>query len=210
MSNTIFRSFVERLGGTTAETYVGTPGDMFYDPESTTIRLSNGTPGGHILVEGSIPSAYGQFSSNVTQTVANVNTEYRFTFNNTDAINGNIELGSGASNSRIIINQTGIYNIQFSAQVDKGSGGPDTASAYMWFKKNGTAVPHSTGFITLDGRIQVVQSWNVLADVTTVGDYFEIAYAASSTAFSFPAIAANGAVGYPETPSIIVTVTPVN
>jgi hypothetical protein len=155
-----------------------------------------------------ITSATGQFWSNVSQNVASANTEYRFTFNNTDAI-GNITLGTGASNSRIIINQTGLYNIQFSAQVDKALGGGTTASAYIWFKKNGTAVSDSSGFTTLDQNLQVVQSWNILANVANVGDYYEIAYAASSTVFSFPTIAGNVTVGYPASPSIIVTVTPV-
>jgi len=158
---------------------------------------------------GNITSAYGQFYSNVSQNVASANTEYRFAFNNTDAINGNITLGSGASNSRIIINETGLYNIQFSAQVDKALGGGTTASATIWFKKNGTAVPNTAGFVTLDQNLQVVQSWNILANVANVGDYYEIAYAASATVFSFPALAANVTVGYPATPSIIVTVTPV-
>jgi hypothetical protein len=122
--------------------------------------------------------------------------------------NNNVTLGTGGNNSRIIINETGLYNIQFSAQVDKALGGGTTASAYIWFKKNGTAVPATTGFITLDQNLQVVQSWNILANVTS-GDYYEIAYAASANVFSFPALAGNGTVGYPETPSIIVTVTPV-
>jgi hypothetical protein len=158
---------------------------------------------------GNITSAYGQFWSNVSQTVASANTEYRFAFNNTDAINGNITLGSGASNSRIIINQTGLYNIQFSAQVDKALGGGTTASATIWFKKNGAAVPDSAGFVTLDQNLQVVQSWNILANVANVGDYYEIAYAANATVFSFPTIAGNNTVGYPASPSIIVTVTPI-
>jgi hypothetical protein len=160
------------------------------------------------ISSSAITSAYGQFWSNVSQTVASANTEYRFAFNNTDAINGNITLGSGASNSRIIINQTGLYNIQFSAQVDKIAGGGTTASATIWFKKNGTAIPDSAGFITLDQNLQVVQSWNILANATS-GDYYEIAYAASATVFSFPTIAGNAIVGYPASPSIIVTVTPV-
>jgi hypothetical protein len=155
-----------------------------------------------------IAPAYGQFYSNVTQSVASTNTEYRFAFNNTD-LSSNVTLGTGASNSRIIINQTGLYNIQFSAQVDKALGGGTTASATIWFKKNGTAVPDSAGFVTLDQNLQVVQSWNILANVATAGDYYEIAYAASATVFSFPTIAANGTVGYPASPSIIVTVTPV-
>jgi hypothetical protein len=157
---------------------------------------------------GNITSAYGQFWSNASQTVTSANTEYRFAFNNTDAT-GNITLGTGASNSRIIINETGIYNIQFSAQVDKALGGGTTASAYIWFKKNGTAIPDSAGFVTLDQNLQVVQSWNILANVANVGDYYEIAYAASATVFSFPTIAGNVTVGYPASPSIIVTVTPV-
>ena len=161
-----------------------------------------------ISSNGNITSAYGQFWSNASQNVASANTEYRFTFNNYDA-NSNVVLGSGASNSRIIINQTGIYNIQFSAQVDKALGGGTTASAYIWFKKNGTAVPDSSGFTTLDQNLQVVQSWNILANVANVGDYYEIAYAASATVFSFPTIAGNVTVGYPASPSIIVTVTPV-
>jgi hypothetical protein len=159
-------------------------------------------------ISSSGTTAYGQFSSNATQTVASANTEYRFTFNSTDFSN-NVVLGTGASNSRIIINKTGIYNIQFSAQVDKIAGGGTTASGYIWFKKNGTAVPASAGFITLDQNLQVVQSWNLLANVANVGDYYEMAYAASSTVFSFPTIAGNVTVGYPASPSIIVTVTPV-
>jgi hypothetical protein len=181
--------------------------DLTQDPP--TLYIGNNLGQLTAISSGNITSAYGQFYSNASQTVASANTEYRFTFNNTDSINGNIALGSGASNSRIIINETGLYNIQFSAQVDKALGGGTTASAYLWFKKNGTAVPSSAGFVTLDQNLQVVQSWNILANVANVGDYYEIAYAASSTVFSFPTIAGNVTVGYPASPSIIVTVTPV-
>jgi hypothetical protein len=161
------------------------------------------------ISSSSFTPAHGQFWSNASQNVASAGTEYRFSFNNADA-NSNVVLGTGASNSQIIINQTGIYNIQFSAQVDKALGGGTTASATIWFKKNGTAIPESAGFVTLDQNLQVVQSWNILANVANVGDYYEIAYAASSTVFSFPTIAANATIGSPASPSIIVTVAPVS
>ena len=157
---------------------------------------------------GAVTPAYGQFWSNVTQTVASPDTEYRFTFNNYDA-NSNVTLGTGASNSRIIINQTGIYNIQFSAQIDKAPVGSSTATSTIWFKKNGTAVPDSAGFLTIDNAIQDVLTWNILANVANVGDYYELAYTANRTYVSFPTIAGNVTVGYPASPSIIVTVTPV-
>jgi hypothetical protein len=193
----------------TGTTYIGQEGRLWYDPVTNTLRASDGNTAGGTIVGGITSTyAYGQFWSNASQTVASANTEYIFSFNNADS-NSNVVLGTGASNSRIIINQTGLYNIQFSAQVDKALGGGTTASAYIWFKKNGTAIPDSSGFVTLDQNLQVVQSWNVLANVTSVGDYYEIAYAASSTVFSFPTIAGNVSVGYPASPSIIVTVTPV-
>jgi hypothetical protein len=201
------RKLVNKAVSGTAGAYVGRTGEIFYDPAATNLRISNGSTAGGLPIGGN--DTYGQFWSNVSQTIASVNTEYRFTFNNSDAINSNVTLGTGGNNSRIIINQIGIYNIQFSAQVDKALGGGTTASAYIWFKKNGTAIPSTTGFVTLDQNLQVVQSWNILVDVTTPGDYYEIAYAASATVFSFPAIAGNIVVGYPATPSIIVTVTPV-
>jgi hypothetical protein len=60
-----------------------------------------------------ITPAYGQFWSNVSQTVALPQTEYRFAFNNSD-LTSNVTLGTGASNSRIIINQN--WNLQHSVQ----------------------------------------------------------------------------------------------
>ena len=186
------------------------PGELVVNLEVDPPALYVGNNAGQLTAISSsgITSAYGQFWSNASQTVASANTEYRFSFNNSDPTS-NVVLGTGASNSRIIINQTGLYNIQFSAQVDKALGGGTTASATIWFKKNGTAVPASAGFVTLDQNLQVVQSWNILANVTSVGDYYEIAYAASSTVFSFPTIAANVVIGSPASPSVIVTVTPV-
>jgi hypothetical protein len=182
------------------------------------VKITGGSNGQSLTTDGAgnlswttvsaATPTYGQFWSNVTQTVALPQTEYLFSFNNSD-LTSNVTLGTGASNSRIIINQTGIYNIQFSAQIDKNPVGSSTSSAYIWFKKNGTAIPASAGFSTIDNAIQDVLSWNILANVANVGDYYEIAYAATHTYVSFPALAGNVTVGYPETPSIIVTVTPV-
>jgi len=193
-------------------------GKTFNLGSNANVKITGGSNGQSLTTDGAgnlswttvsaVAPTYGQFWSNVTQTVALPNTEYRFTFSNSDG-NNNVTLGTGGNNSRIIINKTGLYNIQFSAQIDKDPVGSSTASATIWFKKNGTAVPDSAGFSTLDDRMQTVLSWNILVNVANVGDYYEIAYAADKTYVSFPAIAANGTVGYPATPSIIVTVTPV-
>ena len=202
-------------GNTAGGTVVGS-GSSSYGNSNVAAYLPtySGNIGGNIVVgnltvDGTITNSptYGQFWSNATQSVAAANTGYVFTFNNTDGHN-NVELGTGASNSRVIINKTGKYNVQFSVQIDK-TGGGGSGTSWLWFKKNGTTIPDSGGFFTLDNTIQVVQSWNLIVDAANVGDYVEIGYAATTTNLSFPTIAGNAIVGYPASPSIILTVTPI-
>jgi surface protein len=50
MSNTTYRVLVEKLGASNPEEFVGNEGELFYDPQGPSIRLSDGqTPGGVIL-----------------------------------------------------------------------------------------------------------------------------------------------------------------
>ena len=45
--NTTFRAYVEKLGATEAATFIGNEGDLFYDPNTASLRVSDGsTPGG--------------------------------------------------------------------------------------------------------------------------------------------------------------------
>jgi hypothetical protein len=49
-TNATFKLFADKLGGTRANTYIGTTGDLFYDPEIGSIKLSNGTTSGGISI----------------------------------------------------------------------------------------------------------------------------------------------------------------
>jgi hypothetical protein len=52
MSNTIFKLFADKQGGRQTSTYIGRYGDIFYDPDIGSIKLSNGiTPGGITITE---------------------------------------------------------------------------------------------------------------------------------------------------------------
>lgn len=49
MSNKIYKIFVEKIGGHPADSFIGQLGDIFFDPDSMTLRKSDGiTPGGQI------------------------------------------------------------------------------------------------------------------------------------------------------------------
>jgi hypothetical protein len=53
MSNKTFVAFVDKQGGTTATNYIGNEGELFYDPATTTLRVSDGaTPGGTVVSSG--------------------------------------------------------------------------------------------------------------------------------------------------------------
>lgn len=51
----VFRSFIEKLGGTAANTFVGNKGDLFYDPDqgTPTLKVSDGSTPGGVAVGGS-------------------------------------------------------------------------------------------------------------------------------------------------------------
>jgi hypothetical protein len=52
LSNTVYRFFVEKLGGANPSTFVGDEGEVFYNPEIGSLKLSDGTsPGGITITE---------------------------------------------------------------------------------------------------------------------------------------------------------------
>ncbi len=53
MANKTFKAYVDKMGGIVATDYVGNEGDLFYDPDTTTLRISDGeTPGGTVINSG--------------------------------------------------------------------------------------------------------------------------------------------------------------
>jgi len=113
------------------------------------------------------------------------------------------------SGSRVTVTNSGVYNLQFSAQLEKTSNGVDTA--YIWFKKNGSNVARSNTAIDIlkqaGGSGKVVAAWNYI-DTLNINDYLEVVWQASDTTVLLSAASASG--NLPLIPSIIVTLTQIN
>ena len=61
MPNTTFKLFADKMGGNTVTNYIGTPGEIFYDPSGATpLRISDGTTPGGIPFGGG--TAYQSFT----------------------------------------------------------------------------------------------------------------------------------------------------
>lgn len=111
---------------------------------------------------------YGSFYDTTTQTNINVSGINTISLNTTDLSNA-ITIVSG---SRISFAHSGVYNIQFSAQIDKTDGGDD--SLEIWLAKNGSGVPDSNTTITLHQQdAKTVASWNFLI-YANANDYYQL------------------------------------
>jgi hypothetical protein len=145
-------------------------------------------------------SRFGSFYDTTTQTAAAINTAYTVTFNTTDLSEG-VYLGSPTS--RVYVDTEGVYNFQFSAQLDKASGGLGVVD--IWYRLNGADVANSSTRIRIQGNdAETVAAWNFLVRMKA-GDYFELAWAVDNTDCQ---IFASGAVApHPGIPSVILSVT---
>ena len=149
----------------------------------------------------SVQSYYLSAYHTASLTTAAQNTPYSMSFSTTDFSSG-ITIG-GPIRNQIQISNTGVYDIQFSAQVDKTSG--TTVNGYIWLAKNGTNIPETNTQITLAGGQSDAQvaAWNFYVSASA-GDYYELRYGADQTNFRIH-YNASPTVG-PDIPSVILTV----
>jgi hypothetical protein len=148
------------------------------------------------------PVPHGSFYDTTTQTNPVANAVNLMKFNSVYDTTDGTQYAVKKNTDRVYITQTGVYNIQFSAQLDKTGGGADVV--YIWIRVNGRSVAHSATKVVIDGpNNEIVAAWNwvlTLAD----GDYIELAWQSADTAVVLLAAPASGNV--PEIPSVILTV----
>jgi hypothetical protein len=150
---------------------------------------------------------YGAFQDDTTQTAVSANTAYPVKFNTTDLSNGVTVVNDGSGNpTRVTIANTGIYNFQFSLQLEKTGGGGNFI-VDIWLRKNGVDIPDTAGKVVLTGSADaspIVAAWNYLVDLAG-GDYVQLMW---STTNNNAIIFAEGPVApHPGVPSSILTVT---
>lgn len=146
---------------------------------------------------------YGSFYDTTTQTAAAISTAYAMTFNSTASSNG---VYIGSPTSRVYVSNTGVYNIQFSAQLDKASGA--AGHTYIWLDIDGTSVANSASEVAIQGTTaEMVAAWNFVVSLTA-GQYFRLMWSVDDTNIQIKAVSAAAPV--PAIPSVILTVTQVN
>ena len=174
--------------------------DKFLQWNSTTNEAEFVTINSGNIV-GIVTGYYGSFYDTTTQNVVGVNTYQPVTINTTD-ISNQVSI---ANSSHIVIANSGIYNIQFSLQIDKTQG--SGAHIYIWLRKNGLDVPNSATELAVQGTSsEIVAAWNFVVS-SNANDYYELMISATNIHIRLKAASASGVV--PAIPSVILSVVSV-
>lgn len=150
-------------------------------------------------------SKYGAFHDESIQNVALINTNYEITLTNTDLSNG---VSLGAPSSRIVFDNSGIYNITFSIQLINESAQIQDANIFL--RKNGTNLTQSNSHLSMlekhgsknGGAIVTV---NFLLSMSA-NDYIELVWNTTSTDVKIETIPLIATPSTPATPSVIITI----
>jgi hypothetical protein len=168
------------------------------DGSTFPITVATGSGGGSF---NTATGSYGSFYS--TQTQTNVaGTARSMSLNVTDITNGvSISGSTNPYNTYIKTQNAGVYDIQFSAQVDKTDSGTD--EIWIWLRKNGTDINDSATSIQLVGNgAHYVAAWNFFVNAAA-NDYFQLMWYSPDANVRLHAEPAFGVV--PGIPSLIVT-----
>jgi hypothetical protein len=110
---------------------------------------------------------------------------------------------SATKSTRLTVDADGVYNFQFSAQLDKTSS--SKKDVWIWARINDVDVPDSATKITLAGSsAATVAAWNFVYQLSA-NDYFELMWATDDVDCYMPSEPASAFV--PSIPAIIMTVT---
>jgi hypothetical protein len=114
---------------------------------------------------------------------------------------------TGTMTSQIVVSNTGIYNLQFSSQMDKSDAGVDYV--HFWLRKNGTDVTASAGIISLQGNAPayMMAAWNYLIELIA-GDIIELYWASADINMSIiNGTAQTSPFAHPAVQSTILSIT---
>ena len=147
---------------------------------------------------------YGAFQDDTDQIIASTASAYPMLLGTTDYALGT----SIVDGSKIKVDYSGLWNIQFSSQFSNTDSQIQDIS--VWFRKNGTDVPASNSEFsiserhgTIDGTL--IAALNFFLPMAK-DDYVQIMWRASNVSVSLQNIPAQTSPTRPATPSVIATI----
>ena len=173
---------------------------LYFNQLKNALNELLGNSGGRFLA-----FPYGAFSSYTSQSTT-ANTATLLTMSNTDFSNG-VSLETG---SKMTVEFAGIYNLQFSVQVQNLDTAPQ--DMFIWLRQNGVDIVGSTGVIGLPPRKSAgdpshdIKGWNYFLSMKA-GDFVQIYWSPTIATVTIPTYAASGTPTKPSTASVVATLS---
>ena len=147
----------------------------------------------------------GVFNGNVSGSFYDTQTQTTLANTPTPMLLSNTNLSNYcfiSDGTKITTNQTGVFNVQFSAQLYRTSGGTN-AHVDIWFSLNGVNIDNSNTRITISNNGHYyLASWNFVLAMSE-NDYIEIMWMPSVATIQLQTEAEQPL--HPATPSVIAT-----
>ena len=149
---------------------------------------------------------YGSFSFSGNQT-GNHNVVLTMSADTEDSWNNGVSLSGG---TKFMIDNPGVYDIQFSSQMVKNTGNSSTHT-HIWLSQNGTDVPNSASQVGFPSNsVYSVPSWNWFFETTTPNEFVEIKWEINSNQNNAVSIVSQPISGnVPSIPGNIITINKV-
>ena len=173
---------------------------LYFNQLQNALTEITGNAGGRYLA-----FPYGAFSDFTDQTTT-VNTATLMALDTVDFSNG----VSLATNSKITVEYAGIYNLQFSAQLQNLDNAPQ--DVFIWLKQNGTDITGSTGLVGMPARKSAgvpfhdIKGWNYFLNMNA-GDYVQIYWSTTNVDVTIQTYPASGTPTKPSTASVVATLS---
>jgi hypothetical protein len=114
------------------------------------------------------------------------------------------------SSSKITVANAGIYNLQFSVQLENTDNAPQ--DVFIWLKQNGVDIAGSTGKVGMPARkgvgdpFHAIYGWNYFVSMTA-GQYIEIYWSTTNANVTIQFYPASGTPTKPSTQSVVATLS---
>jgi hypothetical protein len=183
MANKTFKLTADKMGGRQASDYIGNEGEIFYDPTTTSLRMSDGSTAGGLSLGESNP-VFGCFHKVADVVATEANTAFSFDwFNNTTAhVNTQGVTVTSGQPTQVTFSSAGNYLITVEMLVKTTGNAP--RDVFLWLAKNNNNVAESAVKIEVrQGSVEtpvyeyISKQW--LVDGIAADDYLELKFAVS-------------------------------
>ena len=173
---------------------------LYFNQLQNALTEITGNAGGKYLA-----FPYGAFSDFTDQTTT-INTATLMGLSVTDFSN-EVSLQTG---SKITVANAGVYNLQFSVQLQNLDNAPQ--DVFIWLKQNGTDITGSTGLVGMPARKSAgvpfhdIKGWNYFLSMNA-NDYVQIYWSTTNVDVTIQTYAASGTPTKPSTASVVATLS---